>query len=78
MDACSSPDADRGFGAVTVLHLVAGWRERRQRSPARARRRMAGSQSGAPDYIPDKAARIIAAPGGERIAVFRDGARSAR
>ena len=30
---------------------------------------------GAPLSIPDKGARIVAAPGGERIAVFRDGAR---
>ena len=30
---------------------------------------------GAPQSIPDKAARIVTAPGGERIAVFRDGAR---
>ena len=30
---------------------------------------------GPPLSIPDKSARIVAAPGGERIAVFRDGAR---
>ncbi|MEA2634783.1 MAG: hypothetical protein QOH92_1550, partial [Chloroflexota bacterium] len=30
---------------------------------------------GAPQSIPDKGARIVAAPGGERIAVFRDGTR---
>ena len=63
-----------GFLCVTVLHLVAGWRER------------AGDlcdglsddgwlSVGAPLSIPDKGARIVAAPGGERIAVFRDGAR---
>jgi nitrite reductase/ring-hydroxylating ferredoxin subunit/DMSO/TMAO reductase YedYZ heme-binding membrane subunit len=62
-----------GFGSVALLHLVAGWRER------------AGDKGmppnsdgwipvGPPQSIPDKAARIIAAPGGERIAVFRDGA----
>jgi nitrite reductase/ring-hydroxylating ferredoxin subunit len=60
-----------GFTSVSVLHLVAGWRER------------AGDQGtaahdgwitvGAPHAIPDKRARIVAAPGGERIAVFRDG-----
>ena len=33
----------------------------------------AGSRWGRPASIPDKAARIITAPGGERIAVFRDG-----
>ena len=63
-----------GFLVVTVLHLVAGWRER------------AGDISdklsddgwllvGPPLSIPDQGARIVAAPGGERIAVFRDGAR---
>jgi nitrite reductase/ring-hydroxylating ferredoxin subunit len=63
-----------GFLVVTVLHLVAGWRER------------AGDISdklsddgwllvGRPLSIPDRSARIVAAPGGERIAVFRDGAR---
>jgi nitrite reductase/ring-hydroxylating ferredoxin subunit/DMSO/TMAO reductase YedYZ heme-binding membrane subunit len=60
-----------GFTSVTVLHLAAGWRER------------AGDQGtaahdgwitvGAPHAIPEKRARIVAAPGGERIAVFRDG-----
>jgi len=30
---------------------------------------------GAPSSIPDQGARIVAAPGGERIAIFRDGAR---
>ena len=63
-----------GFGAVTVLHLLAGWRER------------AGDRAapvtddgwiavGAPDAIPDQGALVVTSPGGERIAVFRDGAR---
>ena len=62
-----------GFGSVVLLHLIAGWRER------------AGDKGvlpnpegwivvGPPNAIPDKGARIVAAPGGERIAVFRDGA----
>jgi nitrite reductase/ring-hydroxylating ferredoxin subunit/DMSO/TMAO reductase YedYZ heme-binding membrane subunit len=60
-----------GFGSVAVLHLIAGWRER------------AGDKGsaldngwivvGPPRSIPDKCARIVAPPGGERIAVFRDG-----
>src|SRR5205085_9816967 len=62
-----------GFGIVAALHLVAGWRER-----AKDRGAAPGSDCwiavGAPASIPDKAARIVAAPGGERIAVFRDGA----
>ena len=61
------------FGLVTVLHLVAGWRER-----AGDRAGACGSDGwllvGPPLSIPDKGARIVAAPDGERIAVFRDGA----
>ncbi len=61
-----------GFGLVTLLHLIAGWRERRADQGA------AVSSSGwitvgPPLSIPDKGARIVSAPGGERIAVFRDG-----
>src|SRR5262249_34566055 len=61
------------FAWVPVLHLVAGWRERAgDRAGAR------GSEGwlpvGPPLSIPDKGARIVAAPHGERIAVFRDGA----
>jgi nitrite reductase/ring-hydroxylating ferredoxin subunit/DMSO/TMAO reductase YedYZ heme-binding membrane subunit len=61
-----------GFACVTVLHLVAGWRERAgDRAGAR------GSEGwlsvGPLLSIPDKGARIVAAPDGERIAVFRDG-----
>src|SRR5215813_9590950 len=61
-----------GFGCVTVLHLVAGWRERAgDRAGAR------GSDGwlavGPPLSIPDKGARIVAGRDGERIAVFRDG-----
>src|ERR1041385_26476 len=62
-----------GFGVVTSLHLVAAFRER-----ARERRITAPSNDGwiavgAPRDIPDRAACIVVAPGGERIAVFRDG-----
>jgi nitrite reductase/ring-hydroxylating ferredoxin subunit/DMSO/TMAO reductase YedYZ heme-binding membrane subunit len=61
-----------GFGTVATLHLVAGWRER-----AGDRGGATGADGwiavGLPQSIPDKAARIVAAPGGERIAVFRDG-----
>ncbi len=63
-----------GFGGVTVLHLAAAWRER-----AADRGAAAGSDGwiavGPPRSIPDRRARIVAARGGERIAVFRDGAR---
>lgn len=60
------------FATVTVLHVVAGWRER-----ARDGGLSAVSDgwivAGAPGAIPDKGALIVSAPGGERIAVFRDG-----
>jgi len=61
-----------GFAAVTGLHLLAGWRER-------AGDRCAVSSGegwlkvAPPLAIPDKGARIITGPDGERIAVFRDG-----
>jgi DMSO/TMAO reductase YedYZ heme-binding membrane subunit/nitrite reductase/ring-hydroxylating ferredoxin subunit len=62
------------FVWVAGLHLVAGWRERR-----RDRDSKPGEGGwilvGPPYAIPDKAARIVTAPGGERIAVFRDGTR---
>jgi nitrite reductase/ring-hydroxylating ferredoxin subunit/DMSO/TMAO reductase YedYZ heme-binding membrane subunit len=61
-----------GCAGVAVLHIVAGWRER-------AIDRGGDAESdgwirvGTPESIPDKCARIVAAPDGERIAVFRDG-----
>ncbi len=61
-----------GLGTVAVLHLIAGWRERK------IDRGIALNEDGwiavgPPRSIPDKGARIVAAPGGERIAIFRDG-----
>ncbi|HXW26832.1 MAG TPA: Rieske 2Fe-2S domain-containing protein [Xanthobacteraceae bacterium] len=61
------------FAWVAALHLIAGRRERTaDRGSAPADGWIA---VGPPQSIPDKAARIVAAPGGERIAVFRDGGR---
>jgi nitrite reductase/ring-hydroxylating ferredoxin subunit/DMSO/TMAO reductase YedYZ heme-binding membrane subunit len=59
---------------VAGLHLVAG---RRERTGDRGNPPGEGGwiPVGPPHAIPDKAARIVAAPGGERIAVFRDGTR---
>jgi nitrite reductase/ring-hydroxylating ferredoxin subunit/DMSO/TMAO reductase YedYZ heme-binding membrane subunit len=55
---------------VATLHIVAGWRERKADRPAAA----AGWLTVGPlASIPDKRARIVTAPDGERIAVFRDG-----
>jgi nitrite reductase/ring-hydroxylating ferredoxin subunit/DMSO/TMAO reductase YedYZ heme-binding membrane subunit len=63
------------IGSLTVvgtLHLMAGWREW-----AVDRGAPAGIDGwiavGPPASIPDKGARIVASPDGERIAVFRDG-----
>jgi nitrite reductase/ring-hydroxylating ferredoxin subunit/DMSO/TMAO reductase YedYZ heme-binding membrane subunit len=61
-----------GFVAVTMLHLLAGWRERATDNGVATRD--GWIVVGAPHAIPDKGARIVAAAGGERIAVFRDGA----
>jgi nitrite reductase/ring-hydroxylating ferredoxin subunit/DMSO/TMAO reductase YedYZ heme-binding membrane subunit len=58
-------------GLVVFLHLAAAFRERYADK--------AGEMSdgwiivAAPVQIPDKRAKIVSAPGGERIAVFRDG-----
>ena len=61
-----------GFGIVAVLHLIAGWRERTG-DQGNADATDGWIAVGPPYAIPDKGARIVAAPGGERIAVFRDG-----
>jgi nitrite reductase/ring-hydroxylating ferredoxin subunit/DMSO/TMAO reductase YedYZ heme-binding membrane subunit len=59
-----------GFGTVTALHLVAGWRERKGDAGVAASN--GWLIAGPPRSIPDKGAVIVTAPGGERIAVFRD------
>jgi nitrite reductase/ring-hydroxylating ferredoxin subunit len=56
------------FALVTLLHIAAAWRERETALAAQG-----WLAVGPPDTIPDKRARIITAPDGERIAVFRDG-----
>src|SRR5215467_2587190 len=61
-----------GFGSVAILHLVAGRRERHA-DKGDALNAEGWIPVGPPRSIPDKGARIVAAPGGERIAVFRDG-----
>jgi nitrite reductase/ring-hydroxylating ferredoxin subunit len=61
-----------GFGTVTALHIAAGWRGR-QADRGHDTVVDGWIAVGAPSEIADKAARIVAAPGGERIAVFRDG-----
>ncbi|MEX2128522.1 MAG: Rieske 2Fe-2S domain-containing protein [Xanthobacteraceae bacterium] len=61
---------------VSALHIVAGLRERKG---DRAIKPGADGwlTAGSPQSIPDKRAKIIAAPGGERIAVYRDGSQVA-
>jgi nitrite reductase/ring-hydroxylating ferredoxin subunit/DMSO/TMAO reductase YedYZ heme-binding membrane subunit len=61
-----------GAGTVAVLHLVAAWRER-PRDQGTAPGADGWIAVGPLESIPDKKARIVAAPGEERIAVFRDG-----
>lgn len=56
------------FALVTGLHVASAWREREVTQPHDG-----WLTVGPPGSIPDKAARIVTAPGGERIAVFRDG-----
>ena len=60
------------FCIVVVLHIWAGWRERKLDSGTTP-----GNDGwltvGAPQSIPQQRALIVALPGGERIAVFRDG-----
>jgi nitrite reductase/ring-hydroxylating ferredoxin subunit len=62
------------FALVAGLHLVAAWRERRWEA-SRAIEPSAENwiAVGPPQSIPDRRARIIVAPDGERIAIFRDG-----
>ncbi|HEY2135498.1 MAG TPA: Rieske (2Fe-2S) protein [Xanthobacteraceae bacterium] len=65
-----------GFGTVAALHLVAGWRERKTdlKLTDGAMAPGAGWLTVGPlSSIPDQGARIVTAPRGERIAVFRDG-----
>ena len=58
---------------VGGLHLAAAWRERATDKGVAATAE-GWIVVGPPGSIPDKGARIVAAQGGERIAVFRDGA----
>ena len=60
------------FLAVALLHLMAGWRGAAQ-EPETAAASDGWLVAGPPHSIPDKAALIVSRPGGERIAVFRDG-----
>jgi nitrite reductase/ring-hydroxylating ferredoxin subunit len=62
-----------GFGSVAALHLIAGWRER-AKDRGVPPDKDGWIPVGPPAAIPDKAALIVAAPDGERIAIFRDGA----
>jgi nitrite reductase/ring-hydroxylating ferredoxin subunit/DMSO/TMAO reductase YedYZ heme-binding membrane subunit len=60
------------FALVAGLHLAAAWRER---AADHGQARGGWIALGPPDSIPNRRARIVAAPNGERIAVFRDGNR---
>ena len=56
------------FALVAALHLAADWRERREPEAAP---RAGWIAVGPASSIPDQGARIVSAPGGERIAIFR-------
>ncbi|MFV0281319.1 MAG: Rieske 2Fe-2S domain-containing protein [Rhodoblastus sp.] len=58
------------FLLVAGLHIAAAWREAPTDRGEALRENWI--RIGPPSSIPDKRARIVAAPGGERIAVFRD------
>lgn len=60
-----------GVMALTVLHVVAGLREN-GRAPARTVED-GWVDAGDVSKIPDGRARVIGLPGGERVALFRDG-----
>jgi nitrite reductase/ring-hydroxylating ferredoxin subunit/DMSO/TMAO reductase YedYZ heme-binding membrane subunit len=60
------------FFIVSALHLAAGWHGA-AREPSTATTSDGWLIAGPPQSIPDKAALILSKPGGERIAVFRDG-----
>jgi sulfoxide reductase heme-binding subunit YedZ len=67
-----------GAGALmlTSLHLAAGWRERCRNTAFTSTSVQADwIDAGSVDDIPDSRARVVCPPVGERIAVFRDGAR---
>jgi len=61
-------------GSVGALHLIAAFKAREPDTLADPDNDL-WLIVGPPELIPDQRARIIAAPGGERIAVFRDGQR---
>ena len=60
---------------VASLHVVAGWREAGRDAKATKAETDGWLHVGPPDTIPDGRAQIVTPPEGERIAVFRDGAR---
>ena len=59
------------FATVATLHILAALRERKGDRGSAATD--GWLMVGPPDSIADKRAKIVSAPGGERIAVFRDG-----
>ena len=62
-----------GFALVAGLHLAAGWRETRRDRAAAPGASSEWLAVGPPASIPDRGARIVVTPEGERIAVFRNG-----
>ncbi len=75
------PLAYGSFAVVAAAHLFAGLREwgvdngMKRARPIEGSKRDGWIRIGAPDAIPDKRAVIAPLPKGDRVAVFRDGAR---
>ncbi|MBC7769831.1 MAG: ferric reductase-like transmembrane domain-containing protein [Phycisphaerales bacterium] len=60
---------------IALLHVVAGWRETRRDTKLADAKNDGWLRVGPPNDIPNSRAHIVTPPEGERIAVFRDGAR---
>ncbi len=61
------------FGLVSGLHLITGLREAKNDALLNKMEAKSWVSVAAPNDIPDKRAVIVPLPGGERVAVFRDG-----
>lgn len=64
-----------GAAVIVALHLLAGLREWRRDSRAPALLADGWVPAGDPATIADTRARVVPMPGGERVAIFRDGDR---
>ena len=63
------------FGMVAVLHIVTGVREWQRDNNLKGLKSKGWLAVATPSVIPDQRALIVSLPKGERVAVFRDGAK---